>query len=107
MCFIFIVLTMDCGNYSISWILSGVNQDFKQSDFIFSEVFPWVSLLPKIWIILLKYFSNLEIIHERQDVFINLKNEELPILDEYKYRLNQVYHSQTNRLPLLLESSRY
>ena len=93
MCFIFIVLTMDCGNYSISWILSGVNQYFKQSDFIFSEVFPWVSLLPKIWIILLKYFSNLEIIHERQDVFINLKNEELPILDEYKYRLNEFQKS--------------
>lgn len=80
---------MDCGNYCISRILSEINQEFKQSDFIFSEIFPKGSILPKIWITLLKYFKNIEIIHENQDIFINVKNEELPILDEYKYRLNE------------------
>lgn len=80
---------MDCGNYCISRILSKINYNFERSDFIFSEVFPWVSLLPKIWIVLLKYYPNIEIIHENQDIFINLKNEELPLLKEYKHRLNE------------------
>ena len=81
---------MDCGNYCISRILSDTNQEFEQLDFIFSEVFPWVWLLPKIWIILLKNFSDFKIIHENQDIFINLKNDELPLLEEYKYRLNEL-----------------
>lgn len=84
---------MDCGNYSISWILSEINQDFEQSDFIFSEVFSWVSLLPKIWILLLKYFKNIEIIHEHQDIFINLKGEELPLLQEYAHWLDEFQKS--------------
>lgn len=93
MCFIFVVLTMDCGNYSISWILSEIDHDFEQSDFIFSEVFSWVSLLPKIWIVLLKYFSNVEIIHEYQDIFINIKDEELPLLQEYAHWLDEFQKS--------------
>ena len=80
---------MDCGNYCISWILSGINQKFEQSNFIFSEVFPWVWLLPKIWIFLLKYFSNVEITHENPSIFINIKNEELPLLEEYTHWLNE------------------
>ena len=80
---------MDCGNFCISWILSKLNHKFEQSDFIFSKVFPGVTLLPKIWILISKYFQKVEIIHEKQDVFINLKNEELPLLEEYKYRLNE------------------
>jgi len=80
---------MDCGNYCISWILSKINQTFEQSDFIFSEVFQWVSLLPKIWIILLKYSPNIEVIHEIEDIFINLKDEELPLLEEYKHWLKE------------------
>ena len=80
---------MDCGNYCISWILSKINQTFEQSDFIFSEVFPWVTLLPKIWIILLKYSPNIEVIHEIEDIFINLKDEELPLLEEYKHWLKE------------------
>ena len=80
---------MDCGNYCISRILSEINQEFEQSDFIFSEVFPWVTLLPKIWILLLKYFPNIEIIHEHQDIFINLKSEEVPLLGEYVHRLDE------------------
>ena len=80
---------MDCGNFCISWILSKINYNFEQSDFIFSKVFPGVTLLPKIWILISKYFQKVEIIHEKQDVFINLKNEELPLLEEYKYRLNE------------------
>lgn len=84
---------MDCGNYCISWILSEINQEFKQSDFIFSEIFPKGSLLPKIWIILLKYSSNIEIIHEHQDVFINIKDEERPILQEYSHWLDEFQKS--------------
>jgi hypothetical protein len=80
---------MDCGNYCISWLLSKINHEFEQSDFIFSEVFHWVSLLPKIWIILLKHFQEIKIIHENEDIFINLKNDELPLLEDYKYRLNE------------------
>lgn len=80
---------MDCGNFCISWILSKINHKFEQSDFIFSEVFPWVSLLPKIWISLLKHFQDIKIIHEDQDIFINLKNEEFQLVDEYRYRLNE------------------
>ena len=80
---------MDCGNYCISRILSDINQKFEQSDFIFSEIFPKGSLLPKIWITLLKYFSNIEIIHEYQDIFINLKSEEVPLLEEYSHWLDE------------------
>ena len=80
---------MDCGNYCISWILLKINQNFGQSDFIFSEFFLWVTLLPKIWIILLKYFSNVEIIHENPDIFINLKDEEVPLLQEYLHWLEE------------------
>lgn len=80
---------MDCGNFCISWILSKLNHKFEQSDFIFSEVFPGVTLLPKIWILISKYFQKVEIIHENQDIFINLKDEELPLVDEYRHRLNE------------------
>lgn len=84
---------MDCGNYCISWILPKINQAFEQSDFIFSEVFPWVTLLPKIWMILLKYFPNIEIIHESEQIFINLKDDELPLLEEYKHWLKEFQKS--------------
>ena len=84
---------MDCGNFCISWILSKINHNFEQSDFIFSEVSPWVSLLPKIWILLLEDFSNVKIIHEKQDIFINLKNDELPLLEEYKHWLDEFQKS--------------
>ena len=84
---------MDCGNFCISWILSKINHKFEQSDFIFSEVFPWVSLLPKIWILLLKYFPNIQIIHENQDIFINLKDDEIPILEEYNHWLDEFQKS--------------
>ena len=89
MYFIQFFRSMDCGNFCISWILSKINHDFERSDFVFSEVFPWVSLLPKIWILLFEHSSNVEIIHEKQDIFIDLKNDELPLLEEYKYRLNE------------------
>ncbi len=84
---------MDCGNYCISRILSEINQKFEQSDFIFSKIIPKGSLLPKIWIVLLKYFSNIEIIHEYQDVFINLKSEEVPLLEEYSRWLDEFQKS--------------
>jgi len=87
--FIDIYYGMDCGNYCISWILSEISQNFEQSDFIFSAVFPWVTLLPKIWITLLKYFSNIEIIHESGNIFINLKDDELPLLEEYIHWLKE------------------
>ena len=34
-------------------------------------------------------FSNVKIIHEKQDIFINLKNDELPLLEEYKHWLDE------------------
>jgi len=37
----------------------------------------------------LKYHPNIEIIHENEDIFINLKDEELPLLEEYKHRLKE------------------
>lgn len=80
---------MDCGNYCILRILSEKNQNFEKSDFIFSEVFPGVGLLPKMGILLLKYSPEIEIIHEHQDIFINLKNEEILLLEEYAKRLNE------------------
>ncbi len=84
---------MDCGNYCILRILSEINHKFYQSDFIFSEIFPKGSLLPKIWIFLLKYLPNIEIIHEYQDIFINIKDEELPILEEYVHWLDEFQKS--------------
>ena len=42
-----------------------------------------------IWIFLLKDYPNIEIIHENQDVFIHLKNEELPLLEEYVHWLKE------------------
>lgn len=80
---------MDCGNFCISRLLLRIDQEFSGSDSIFSEAFPWVWLLPKIWIFLLKYYPNIEIIHENQDVFINLKDEELPLLEEYVHWLKE------------------
>lgn len=80
---------MDCGNFCISWLLSKKDQEFSGSDFIFSEVFPWVSLLSKIWIFLLEYYSNIEIVHENQGIFINLKDDEIPLLEEYKRWLSE------------------
>lgn len=104
---------MDCGNFCISWILSKINHDFEQSDFIFSEVFHWVSLLPKIWIILMRYHPDVEIIHENSDIFINLKDEELPLLEEYKHRLNEFqkslwkYSNQEINIEILKENLKY
>ena len=80
---------MDCGNFCTYRLLSKFDQEYSSSDFIFSEVFPWASLLPKIWILLLKYCSNTNIVHENEDIFINLKDEELPLLEEYKHRLKE------------------
>jgi len=91
--FIWFFRRMDCGSFCISWILSKINHDFKQSDFIFSEIFPWVSLLPKIWILLLDCFSNVEIVHVNQEIFINLKNEELLLLEEYAHWLDEFQKS--------------
>ena len=104
---------MDCGNFCISWILSKINHDFEQSDFIFSEVFHWVSLLPKIWIILMRYHPDVEIIHENSDIFINLKDEELSLLEEYKHRLNEFqkswwkYSNQEINIEILKENLKY
>ena len=80
---------MDCGNSCISRLLSKLHQKYSGSDFIFSEVFSWVTLLPKIWILLLKYCPNIKIIHENEDIFINLKDDELPLLEEYKHLLKE------------------
>lgn len=80
---------MDCGNFCLSWILENINKKSGESDFIFSEIFPGVGLLPKIWIILLEHLSNIEIIHEKEEVFVNLKNEEFPLLEEYNHRLDE------------------
>ena len=84
---------MDCGNFCTYRLLSKFDQEYSGWDSIFSEVFPWVSLLPKIWILLLKYHPNIEIIHENQDIFINLKDEELPLLEEYKHWLKEFQKS--------------
>ncbi len=37
----------------------------------------------------MRYYSDVEIIHENLGIFINLKDEELPLLEEYKHRLNE------------------
>ena len=73
---------MDCWNFCISRILSQNNQKHKKSDFIFSETFPGGSLLQKIWIILLDFFTNVKIVHEHEDIFININEDELPLLNE-------------------------
>ena len=101
---------MDCGNFCISRLLSKKDQEFSGSDFIFSEVFPWVSLLSKIWIFLLEYYLNIEIIHENQDVFINLKDDEIPLLEEYKSWLGEFqklwwkYYNNQISIPFLKEN---
>lgn len=80
---------MDCGTFCTSWILSQHNYRYVESDFIFSEVFPGGSLLSKIWILLLDFFDSVEIVHEYDDIFINLNEDEVPLLNEYKHRLNE------------------
>lgn len=80
---------MNCWNFCISWILSHNNQNYKESDSIFSEIFPWVSLLSKIWLLLLDFSLKVEIIHENEEIFINLKKDEIPLLNEYKQRLKE------------------
>ena len=80
---------MDCGNFCTYRLLSKFNQEYSGSDFIFSGVFPWVSLLPKIWILLLKYSPDIKIVHENEDIFINLKDDEFLLLEEYKRWLKE------------------
>lgn len=80
---------MDCGTFCTSWILSQHNYRYEESDFIFSENFPGVTLLSKIWILLLDFFDNVEIVHECEDIFVNLNENELPLLNEYKHRLDE------------------
>ena len=80
---------MDCWNFCISRILSQHNHNYEESNFIFSETFPGVSLLSKIWILLLDFFDNVEIVHGCDDIFINLDENELSLLNEYKHRLDE------------------
>lgn len=84
---------MDCGNFCTYRLLSKFNQEYSGSDFIFSEVFQWVSLLPKIWILLLKYIPDIKIVHENEDIFINLKDDEFLLLEEYKRWLGEFQKS--------------
>ena len=74
---------MDCWNFSIKYLLKNKNIQYQENDFIFSEVFEWVTLLPKIWIELLNYYNEVIIMHECEDVFINLNEDEIPLKDEY------------------------
>lgn len=80
---------MDCWNFTINFLLKNKGIISKRSYSIFSEIFPNVSLLPKIWITLLKYFDNVEIIHEQKDIFINLKKDEIPLFEEYRIWLDK------------------
>ena len=80
---------MDCWNFCISWILSQHNHNYEESDFISSETFSGVNLLSKIWFLLLDYFDDVEIVHEYENIFINLQEDELPLLNEYKHRLDE------------------
>ena len=74
---------MDCWNFSIKYLLKNKNIQYQENNFIFSEVFEWVTLLPKIWIELLNYYNEVIIMHECEDVFINLNEDEIPLKDEY------------------------
>jgi hypothetical protein len=37
----------------------------------------------------LEYYLNIEIVHENQGIFINLKDDEIPLLEEYKRWLSE------------------
>lgn len=74
---------MDCWNFSINYLLQIKGIPYKESNFIFSEVFEWVSLLSKIGIVLLDYYKEVSIIHEHEEIFINLTEDEIPLRDEY------------------------
>ena len=80
---------MDCWSFCISCILKENHQEYNSSDFIFSTIFPSVSLVPKIWILLIEFWYDVEIIHESEDIFINLNEDEIPLLEEYKTQLNE------------------
>ena len=80
---------MDCWNFSINYILKNNNILYQESDFIFSKVFEWVTLLPKIGIVLLKYFHEVIIVHAHKEIFINLKEDEIPLLQEYSKYLEE------------------
>ena len=83
---------MDCWNFSIKYLLKNKNIQYQENDFIFSEVFEWVTLLPKIWIELLNYYNKVIIMHECEDVFINLNEDEIPLKDEYIKWLEEFEH---------------
>ena len=74
---------MDCWNFSINYLLQIKDIPYQESNFIFSEVFEWVSLLSKIGIVLLDYYKEVNIIHEHEEIFINLAEDEIPLRDEY------------------------
>ena len=100
---------MDCWNYSIKYLLESKNISYEENEYIFSEVFEWVSLLSKIWIILLKYYKEVIIIHENKEIFVNLKEDEIPLKEEYIKWLNVfkkdwwVYLNKKINLDLLKE----
>ena len=74
---------MDCWNFSINYLLQIKDIPYQESNFIFSEVFEWVSLLSKIGIVLLDYYKEVSIIHEHEEIFINLTEDEIPLMNEY------------------------
>lgn len=80
---------MDCWNFCVSWILRNNHQEYNSSDFIFSTICPGVSLIPKIWILLIEFGYDIEIIHQYEEIFINLNEDEIPLLEEYKNQLNE------------------
>jgi hypothetical protein len=80
---------MDCWNFCVSRILKENHQEYNNSDFIFSEIFQGVSLVSKIWILLIEFWYDVEIIHEHEEIFINLNKDEIPLLNEYKYQLDE------------------
>ena len=80
---------MNCWNFSLERILKNKWYDINyDQEYILSEYYPDVSLLPKIWKILLKSFPNVLILHENTELFINIETEdETDIANEYREEL--------------------
>jgi hypothetical protein len=61
--------------------------------FIDSKTYPGGAILPKIWILLLSFFKEVEICHEHKEIFINLADKEHLIRQEYLFRLEVFFKS--------------
>lgn len=81
---------MNCGMTSIYKIIGWLSTEPMEqfiSHFIASKAVPWGSLFPKMWIVLLSFFQEVILLHETEELFVNLQPYQMPLMEEYLFWL--------------------